>query len=404
MAYFKPYINEKGIHVPTYTDIFGQMEQVYKETMGVDEKGEGIYFGPESPDYQMLSVLSVICDDLCALVVDEYNSRNPDYAIGVALDNLCALNGIRRRMATYSTATLEVTGFADILVEPGQMVEDEKGMKWRINEGWTFDKTGKATVSATAVEPGAVRAGIGEINYIITHAYGWESVHNTDVKVGLNRESDIELRQRRQGAIAMPSASTFDGLRAALESTVDVQKVALYENKTDVTDERGIPSHSLMAIVKGGNSGEIAKAIALKKGQGVGTHGDQMEKTLSAYGEEVNIKFQRPKEKKLLVDLQIQKIQGWSQEMEEVITGAILNYADSRPIGDGLDVSYLMSVIYGALLQSAGNEGNKALGLSITGLVVKDELGRAVSAGIFDIAFDENVAVLKESIVITYLG
>lgn len=60
-------------------------------------------FGPDAelsasvPDYQLLSVTARALDDLSQLVLEAYNSRNPLYASGQALDLLLPLYGLRRQ-------------------------------------------------------------------------------------------------------------------------------------------------------------------------------------------------------------------------------------------------------------------------------------------------------------------
>ena len=48
------------------------------------------------PDYQLLSVFAKALDDTSAYVLTAYNSRNPGYTTGQALDLLLPLYGIAR--------------------------------------------------------------------------------------------------------------------------------------------------------------------------------------------------------------------------------------------------------------------------------------------------------------------
>lgn len=91
MAYFAPYIDGAGLHMPTYEDRLSDLVTAYRSIFGIDsELSESV------PDYQLLSVFAKALDDTSALVLQAYNSRNPLYATGAALDALLPMYGIAR--------------------------------------------------------------------------------------------------------------------------------------------------------------------------------------------------------------------------------------------------------------------------------------------------------------------
>ena len=83
MAYFAPMIDAAGIHMPTYEDRLQDLVSAYRSIFGQEAE-----LSPEVPDYQLLSVFAKALDDTSALVLSAYNSRNPMYASGQALDLL----------------------------------------------------------------------------------------------------------------------------------------------------------------------------------------------------------------------------------------------------------------------------------------------------------------------------
>ena len=91
MSYFAPYIDDSGIHMPTYEDRLQQLLADYQSIFG-----SGAELTPASPDYQLLSVLAKALDDTAALTLQAYNSRNPAYASGQALDLLLPQYGLTR--------------------------------------------------------------------------------------------------------------------------------------------------------------------------------------------------------------------------------------------------------------------------------------------------------------------
>ncbi len=91
MAYFAPYIDASGIHMPTYEDRLSQLEEDYRSIFGVESE-----LSASVPDYQLLSVFAKALDDTSALVVQDFASRNPAYASGAALDLLLPQYGLVR--------------------------------------------------------------------------------------------------------------------------------------------------------------------------------------------------------------------------------------------------------------------------------------------------------------------
>ena len=91
MSYFAPYIDGTGIHLPTYEDRLQDLCAAYHSIFGQEAE-----LSPSVPDYQLLSVFAKALDDTSALVLAAYNSRNPAYATGQALDLLLPQYGITR--------------------------------------------------------------------------------------------------------------------------------------------------------------------------------------------------------------------------------------------------------------------------------------------------------------------
>ena len=91
MSYFAPYIDGTGVHMPTYEDRLEDLVTAYRNIFGVEAE-----LSAAVPDYQLLSVFARALDDTSALVVQDFNSRNPFYASGTALDLLLPQYGLVR--------------------------------------------------------------------------------------------------------------------------------------------------------------------------------------------------------------------------------------------------------------------------------------------------------------------
>ena len=91
MAYFAPYIDGTGLHMPTYEDRLEELKENYRTIFGTEAE-----LSAAVPDYQLLSVFAKALDDVSALTLQAYNSRNPMYASGGALDLLLPQYGLVR--------------------------------------------------------------------------------------------------------------------------------------------------------------------------------------------------------------------------------------------------------------------------------------------------------------------
>ena len=61
MAYFAPYIDETGLHMPTYEDRLADLLSAYRGIFGADAE-----LSASVPDYQLLSVFAKALDDTSA--------------------------------------------------------------------------------------------------------------------------------------------------------------------------------------------------------------------------------------------------------------------------------------------------------------------------------------------------
>jgi len=76
---------------------------------------------------------------------------------------------------------------------------------------------------------------------------------------------------------ALPSLSVFEGTKGTVANLAGVVRSRGYENDTSAVDVDGIPAHSIAMVVEGGDSVEIATAIATKKTPGTRTVGTTSE-------------------------------------------------------------------------------------------------------------------------------
>ena len=254
MAYFSPYIDETGIHIPNYIDLRDQLIEEMKQIFGQD-----IYIENDSADYQMISILAKKIFDSYSMGMLAYNNRTPNTAIGTGLDNNVAFADIQRKSSTYSSVQLTITGANGTSLK-GCYALDENDNRWNIPDT-VIPETGMITVDAICSVSGNISALPNTVNKIGTPLFGWYSVNNNNAATpGTDVETDAELRGRFSLAIRSPSLTVFESLSAAISALEGVSRISGFENDTSAESNgtepsnipAGLPPHSVTFIVEGG--------------------------------------------------------------------------------------------------------------------------------------------------------
>lgn len=330
------YVDATGFHYPDYPTVLQYLTDEYKAIYGADT-----YLAPDSQDGQWLAIQALAIFDTMQVAAAVYSSFSPLTAQADALSRNVKINGIRRRAATYSTADLLIIGTAGTVIANGQ-AEDTLSQKWNLPASVTIPPGGSITVTATAVDIGAITAAANTINKIATPTLGWQSVDNVAAAtVGDPVETDAELRRRQTFSTALPSLTVLDGTIGAVASVPGVTRFRGYENDSDVTDANGIPAHSIAIVAEGGDQQAIGDAIAIKKTPGTGTYGTTTVTTYDQYGLPNLINFFRPTPAAIGVEVTIQALTGYTTGFADLIAAAVAASIQALEIGDDVLITKL---------------------------------------------------------------
>lgn len=330
------YVDATGLKYPDYPTVLEALKNEFRRIYGPD-----VYLEPDSQDGQWVAVLALSMYETMLTAAAVYNSFSPHTAMGDALSRNVKINGIARRTASYSQADVVIVGQAGTVITNG-MVEDVQGRKWQLPPTVTIPLSGEITVTARAVDLGAITAGANTINKIATPTFGWQSVTNPAAAVpGDPVESDAELRRRQALSTMIPSLSVLEGLIGAVASLPGVQRYRGYENDTGETDANGIPAHSIAIVVEGGDSQAIGEVIAAKKTPGTRTYGTTAVDIIDAYGITNTIRFFRPTMVTIEVEVSILARPGYLSTTADKIKQAVAEYINGLTIGDDIYISKL---------------------------------------------------------------
>ena len=295
-------LSTDGLNIKRLSDIKSELEASFKAALGA-----ALNVSPDSIMGQGIGIASERFSTQWELMQAVYDAFYPDSAEGVSLDNVSALVGVQRLPATFSTIEATLTGTPGTVVPAGSVASVEgTGKRFEALANITLvGGTGTGTFQAEDI--GVVQAPAGTLTVIETPVSGWDTITNAlDADVGLEIETDTELRFRRLQSLQIAGAATVEAIRARILQDVDqVSDVFVFENTSDIVDVNGLPPHSFESVVGGGDEQEIADKIWLVKAAGIATFGDITKIVADSQGFNHSIKFSRATEIKVWMLVQI---------------------------------------------------------------------------------------------------
>lgn len=313
-------IDVNGLQTKTAADIKAEILNGTADYPGfLQIYGPDINTGPNSPDGQMINIVAQQVVDMLELLAQIYASFDPDQAIGVVLDQRCAINGVIRQGATYTQQMVQVTvdravtlSGLDTAPSAPFTVSDSAGNQFQLVSTYSFVGGGTQSLLFQAAALGPIETVIGTITQITTTTLGVTSVNNAAaaLTVGLAEETDAALRIRRANSVSLPSRGFLEGLLGALLDIEGVTEAIVLENITNATDANGIPAHSIWCIVEGGANADIADAIYRKRNAGCGMKGAVSVPVDQVDGTVFDVLFDRPTPEALWIEFDVIAITG----------------------------------------------------------------------------------------------
>jgi len=253
------------------------------------------------------------------------------FATGETLDYICDYIGINRKPATKANVTLTFYGTDGTVIPVGTQVSTTGDNKiyYETNSEVTIGSStpGEVDVEATSLETGAdINVAAYTLTNLVTFISGIDTVANSSEAMGgTDEESDIQLRERYKDSVAIAGASTVDSIRAQINNIEEVRAVLVKQNSTDSTVD-GLLPHSIQAIVLDGEDEDIAEAIFETAAAGIQTNGSTSVSVEDDSGGTHTIKFDRPTEIDIYIDIDITVSDSYPTNGDELVTTEILKY------------------------------------------------------------------------------
>lgn len=312
--------------------------------------GDNLNLLPTSIFGQIIGVFADRESEIWQLHQELYASQYPNSATGQALDNLCALTGVQRLQASKSTVTLRCGLDAGVTLPVGRIVSQGAGSTVRFVTTAAVTSVGAGTydVAAECEVTGPIAALANTLTTIETPVTGWLAVTNLlDAVPGRDRETDVDLRIRRETSLTSGGSATTSAIRADVLAVDDVTSCTVYENTTQYTDADGVPRNSIEVVVTGGTTADVAEAIYGAVSAGVGTHGTTTTTVTDSEGFTKTVKFTRPVTVNIYVAITISvDVDLYPVDGDTQIKAAIVAHGDALGVGGDVVTSALYPRIF----------------------------------------------------------
>jgi len=313
----------------------------------LDVLSPGFDFSPESPDGQLLEIMSLELSQAWNELAVVYKAYDPSQATGAALRNLGVLTGILYGAATRSQATVTLDGVADTIVPAGSLVDDGAGNNFETQ----FDATVPSSVLCVSVVSGAIPVPAGTLVNAKTVISGWTGVTQAlDGNEGDVAQSETAYRNLRNRTVLRNYTSTDEAMAARLYE-LGLEQVAVYSNETNLTVD-GVPPNTIhvttsphaahLGIV---TDEDIARVILNTKPAACATHGATNIVLDDSQGVSHSINFTEATEVPIFISADVTYLDDENAGAKESIEQALITHINALQVDEDVIYSRLFAVI-----------------------------------------------------------
>ena len=238
----------------------------------LEQYNPGFDFSPESPDGQLINIMTALISQCWTELNKVYHSYNPNIVSGQGLRNIGMITGLYKGSATRSQATVSLQGTAETLVPKGSIFTDTDGNEFYTNK----DAFIPADVTCLAVLSGPIPIPAGTINTIKSVINGLTGINQaTDGIQGSKPQSEIAYRNLRNKTVMRGSNTVQEAMEAKVRE-LGIEQVKVVNNDTGTVYPDGTPPNTIQVVVgefSGVSDLDIATAIFKSKGLGTPTYG-----------------------------------------------------------------------------------------------------------------------------------
>lgn len=292
-----------GLDLNGFTPLtFSEIKQNIETRL--EQYNPGFDFSDESPDGQLINIMTVLINQVWIELNRVYHSYNPNIVSGQGLRNIGMITGLYKGAATRSLATVSLIGTGNTLVPKGSIFSDDDGNEFYTNK----DAFIPASVTVLSVLSGPVPVLAGSIKNLVSQVLGLSSVDQpSDGIQGSNPQSEIAYRNLRNKTVMRGSNTVQESMEAKIRE-LGIQQVTVTNNDTESTAPDNTPPHSIQVVVgefSGVSDMEIASAVLSSKGLGVPTYGTTTVTVKDIHDNDHDINFTKATEIPIFINADI---------------------------------------------------------------------------------------------------
>jgi len=326
-------VTDQGFVSKSRDEILTELEASMKQTFG-----ETFDVSPESPDGQLIGIHADYLATQWQMGEDAFNSYNPATCSGIPLDNAVRINGITRIIDKPTKANLVLDGVVNTIIPAGSVAETVDGIQFQTDNEVQLP----GTTTATCLTSGAISINANEINTVVTSIAGWTVVNNPeDAITGIVRETDTQLRARRERSVVRTGTDSADAIISAIYN-LNVENVLVIENDSTIAVD-GVPSGAFETIVDGGLLQDIAEVIYQNKPIGIPAYGDNILQVTDSNGYDHDIGVSRPTDVDIEMEITVSKGATAASDANTKVQQAMVDYISTLTMGDDVIWSKLFA-------------------------------------------------------------
>lgn len=378
------------------------------------QDGEELNLDSNTPDGQLIEVISQLGSAMRELITEVYNSFNPDKCVGAIQDNRYQINYLTRKAGSYTlqnvtiiaNKTVELQGLDAAYNEPeasAYTLSDNAGNTWYLVDSKTL-YTGSNVCEFRAKEKGAIIPTVGTIVNQVTIIDGIVSVINNfnPTIIGTEEESDSDFRIRREQALQITSENSIDAIIGQLLNLEGVSAVNAHVNNTNSTDTTGTLAHTIWVVVEGGANKDIAEIIYANLGA-AGTRGSVSNQITTAGLQQITINFDRATIKPLYIKFNILP----KGDLGEINIGDIKEYIATNliyQIGENVETSKVTEICSNAMLSDGDNGYALNVKVSSGGSASATSSDAGLTVSVDSVLFQDKFGDATTNYIFTYVG
>jgi len=305
----------------------------------------GFDFSTESPDGQLVEIMSYELSQAWSELNLVYRSYDPQQATGAALRNLGLITGIIYGAATRSQAVVTPIGDAGTLIPAGSLIKDADGNSFATS----FAVEIPNNVEVVSVLAGVIPVPIFDGWVVATPLAGWTGAQNDlEGTVGDVAQTDQAFRNIRNRTVLRNYTSSVDTTTARLYE-LGLEQVAVIQNSLPIVDPvTSQPANSIAATISPlgiVSDEEIARVIFDTKPAGISTVGTTAIVLNDTQGNPHTVNFTKATAVDIFMNVEVTYLAEDYAGAEEGIIADLVAYILNHQVGEDVIYSRIFSVI-----------------------------------------------------------